>query len=117
MVLDRPSYKDLIDYLKSNLDVFSQSESPSAGVSKTVEDTIEQELGNQIIILCTQHDELETNHRSIIVREVDGIVYDIQQVLSDFWEQPVTDSQKSFIVEFVSLIKNVFDSEIATLID
>lgn len=117
MVIDRPSYKDLIDYLTSNIEVFRHpSDTPPEG-SKTVEDTVEQELGNQIIILCTQHDELETNHRSIIVREVDGIVYDIEQVLSEFWRQPVCPSQKQFIVEFVSLIKNVFDSEIATLLD
>lgn len=116
MVIDRPAYKELIDYLTSNLDVFKANQ-PIPQNAKTVEDLVELELGNQIILLCTQHDELETNHRSIIVREVDGIVYDIQQVLGDYWTQQATTEQQAFIIEFVGLVKNVFDSAIANLLD
>lgn len=117
MVIDKPAYVELIDYLTSNLDVFRQGPASEQSDNKIIEDLVEQEIGNQIIILCTQHDELETNHRSIIVREVDGIVYDIQQVLGVFWGQKATDEQKEFIVEFVGLIKNVFDTAIANLLD
>jgi len=116
MVIDKPAYEQLIDYLTSNKEVFHLDGEAPAG-SPTLEVVIEEEIGNQIITLCTQHDELETNHRSIIVREVDGIVYDIQQVLMEFWHNPVTESQVEFVHEFAGLVKNVFDSAIADLID
>jgi hypothetical protein len=117
MVIDKPAYEELIDYLTSNLDIFRSEQAKESATNKSIEDLIEQELGNQIITLCIQHDELETNHRSIIVREVDGIVYDIQQVLGVFWNRPATEEQRVFIVEYVGLIKNVFDTAIANLID
>lgn len=114
MVIDRPAYEELIDYLTSNLEVFHSKGTTEA---QTIEELVEVELGNQIILLCTQHDELETNHRSIIVREVDGIVYDIQQVLGGCWHNNVTQEQKAFLIEFIGLIKNVFDTAVANLLD
>ena len=116
MVTDKPAYDELIEYLSSNKSVFLESTSATDGMP-TVETLIEEEISEQIISLCSQHQELEANHRSVIVREVDGIVYDVQQVLSDFWEQNVTEDQAKFINEFAGLIKNVFDSQIADLID
>lgn len=49
------------------------------------------------------------------MREVDGIVYDLQEVLSGVIHQPVTIEQHAFIDEFAGLIKNLFDSAIADL--
>jgi len=116
MVTDKPAYDQLIDYLTSSKSIFVDDASPTDGMP-TVETLIEEEISEQIISLCSQHEELEANHRSIIVREVDGIVYDIQQVLIEFWQQPATEAQAQFINEFAGLVKNVFDSQIADLID
>ena len=116
MVLDKPAYLELIDYLSSSKEIFQNNEGASPN-SPTLEAVIEEQIGEQIITLCTQHDELETNHRSIIVREVDGIVYDIQQLLSEFWDKPAAPHQIEFVSEFAGLVKNVFDSAIADLID
>ena len=116
MVTDKAAYDQLIDYLASSKNIFLEDTSATDGMP-TVETLIEEEISEQIISLCSQHQELEANHRSVIVREVDGIVYDIQQVLSEFWEQPATEEQAKFINEFAGLIKNVFDSQIADLVD
>lgn len=116
MVLDKPSYEQLIDYLNSSKDIFHQDEVVEHG-APTLEELLEEEIAGQIIALCTQHDELETNHRSIIVREVDGIVYDLQQILSEYWQQPLSQAQVSFVKEFAGLVKNIFDSAIADLLD
>lgn len=116
MVIDKPAYEQLLEFLTSNKEVFHlEGEVDTSG--PTLEVLIEEEIGSQIITLCTQHDELETNHRSIIVREVDGIVYDIQQVLREYWDNPVNEGQKEFVHEFAGLVKNVFDSAIADLLD
>lgn len=115
MVTDKPAYDQLIDYLTTNKSLFHNSNPPEG--MPTVETLIEEEVSEQIISLCTQHDELETNHRAVIIREVDGIVYDIQQVLNEYWEQPATEEQAKFIHELAGLIKNIFDSAIADLLD
>ena len=116
MVLDKPAYEQLIDYLSSSKEIFQNNQGAAAD-APTLEAVIEEQIGEQIITLCTQHEELETNHRSIIVREVDGIVYDIQQLLSDYWEKPVAPHQIEFVAEFSGLVKNIFDSAIADLMD
>jgi len=115
MVTDKPAYDQLLDYLTSNKAVFSEGDSPV--IEATIESIIEEQISEQVIALCSQHEALEENHRSIIIREVDGIVYDIQQVLLEYWDKHATQEQSAFLCEFAGLIKNVFDSEIAALID
>jgi hypothetical protein len=116
MVIDKPAYNELIDYLNSSREIFHQDDFVD-DTAPTLEELIENQLAEQIITLCTQHDDLEQNHRSIIVREVDGIVYDLQQVLSEYWQQHLTAPQIEFVKEYTGLIKNVFDSAVAELMD
>lgn len=116
MVTDKPAYDQLIDYLTSSRSIFCNDSAPPEGMP-TIETLIEEEVSEQVIHLCTQHQSLEENHRAIIIREVDGIVYDIQQILQEFWQQNATEAQAEFIHEFAGLIKNIFDSEISELLD
>lgn len=112
MVTDKPGYEQLILFLSENLGLFA---TPGAPGNKTVLQCIEEQIAEQIINLCMQHQELEVNHRSVIVREVDGIVYDLQEVLGGVLEQPTNNMQREFIEEFAGLVKNLFDSQIADL--
>ena len=48
----------------------------------------------------------------MIIREVDEIVYDLEEILSGIINNQVTEEQLNFIVEFAGLIKNLFDTEI-----
>lgn len=116
MVTDKPAYDELIDYLASNKAIFSDADGTPQS-EPTIELIVEEQISEQVIALCTQHEALEQNHRAIIIREVDGIVYDIQQVLLEYWGKNATEAQAVFLCEFASLIKNVFDSEIAALLD
>lgn len=116
MVTDKPAYDELMEYLYSSRDIFAQRDNTLID-DLTLEALVEREIANQVIVLCSQHDDIEVNHRSIIVREVDGIVYDMQQVLYDHWQLPVTQAHVDFITEFAGLIKNIFDGAIADLLD
>jgi hypothetical protein len=76
---------------------------------------IENELSDQIISVCSQNKKLTFNQRNAIIREVDAIVYDLEEILSGVVDNLVTEPQHAFIIEFASLIKNLFDTEINNL--
>ncbi|GAA0664776.1 MULTISPECIES: DUF3802 family protein [Rheinheimera] len=116
MVTDKPGYEHLIQFLTEHLSLFEQRGPVVAG-AKTLGEVLEESIAEQIIQLCTQHTELEMNHRSMIVREVDGILYDFQEVLASVLEQPATAQQTELIQEISLLIKNLFDNAIADLMD
>lgn len=116
MVTNKEGYEHLIMYLTDNLGLFEKQGSVSPS-GLTVMELIEEHVVTHIMNICQQHQELEANHRSIIVREVDGIVYDLEEILSGVVDQPVTAEQEEFIQEFAGLIKNLFDSAINELMD
>jgi hypothetical protein len=116
MVTDKPGYEHLIQFLTEHLALFTEDGKLLAG-GKTIGAILEERIAEQIITLCTQHTELEMNHRSMIIREVDGIMYDFQEVLSSVLENKATAEQAELINEISLLIKNLFDSAIAILLD
>lgn len=115
MVTDTEGYIHIIEYLTEHLSLFENS---TIGASKadSVMSTIEQELCEQIIMVCSQNENLTFNIRNTIMREVDAIVYDLEEILSGVVNNPVTPEQLKFIVEFATLIKNLFDTEIHILL-
>jgi len=115
MVTDTESYIHIIEYLTEHLSFFENSNAadPSAD---TVIAVIEQELSEQIINVCSQNENLTFNQRNDIIREVDAILYDLQEVLSGVLNNPATEEQSQFINEFATLIKNIFDGEINILL-
>jgi len=66
--------------------------------------------------VCNQHQQLTEKHRFVIIREIDAIVGDLEEVLSSVWEVSPSHEQMEFMAEFVGLMKNLFDSELAKLI-
>lgn len=116
MVIDKPGYEHLIQFLTEHLALFTAA-GPASDSGKTIGILLEEKIAEQIITLCRQHDELETNHRALIVREIDGIMYDFQEVLSSVLNKPATEHQEELITEISLLIKNLFDNAIAALFD
>ncbi|HAW92299.1 MULTISPECIES: DUF3802 family protein [unclassified Arsukibacterium] len=116
MVTDQPGYEHLIQFLTEHLALFTEEGTVLAN-GKAIGVILEERIAEQIITLCTQHTELEINHRSMIIREVDGIMYDFQEVLSSVLEKKATAEQAELINEIALLIKNLFDSAIARLMD
>lgn len=112
MVIDQQGYDELIMYLTENLSLFEKQGVVQPGAPKVMA-LIEDNIAEQVIRFFMQHEDLSVDDRSVIMREVDGIVYDLQEVLSGVLNQPVTIEQHAFIDEFVGLVKNLFDSAVA----
>ncbi|MDX3774698.1 DUF3802 family protein [Chromatiaceae bacterium AAb-1] len=115
MVTDKPGYEHLIQFLTEHLYLFQQTGRVADG--KHIGVLLEERIAEQIITLCTQHTALEMNHRSQIIREVDGIMYDFQEILSSVLDKKATGEQAELINEISLLIKNLFDNAIADLMD
>lgn len=111
MVTDTDGYVHIIEYLTEHFSLFENS-SASGTSNETVMEVIEQELTEQVILVCSQNDKLSFNQRNTIIREVDAIVYDLEEILSGVINNVVTEEQKLFLKEFALLIKNLFDTEI-----
>lgn len=115
MVIDTEGYIHVIEYLTEHLSLFENT-TASTSSSDTVMSVIEVELSEQIISVCGQNEGLSFTQRNAIIREVDAIVYDLEEILSGVVNNPVTEPQGRFIKEFATLIKNLFDSEVSTLL-
>jgi len=111
MVTDTDGYIHIIEYLTEHLSFFENAQTAETDAD-TVIVIIEQELSEQIINVCSQNDALTFNQRNAIIREVDAIVYDLEEILASVVNNPATEAQCRFIKEFSGLIKNLFDSEI-----
>jgi hypothetical protein len=111
MVVDKQGYDELVMYLTYNLALFEKPGEIKPGAPKVME-LIEDVIAEHVIRICEQHTGLSTEQRSLIVREVDGIVYDLQEVLSSVVDQTVTQEQHQFIEEFAGLVKNLFDAAV-----
>ncbi len=113
MVTNTEGYIHIIEYLTQHLNLFENSSSATTNTSsETVIEVIEQELSEQIISVCGQNEALTFNQRNTIIREVDAIVYDLEEILSGVINNKVTPEQLHFIKEWSALIKNLFDTEI-----
>ena len=115
MVTDNEGYIHIIEYLTEHLSLFENTLAADDSAD-TVMAVIEVELSEQIISVCSQNQDLTFNQRNAIIREVDAIVYDLEEILSGVVNNPVTEQQSIFIKEFALLIKNLFDTEINKLL-
>ncbi|MCH1931847.1 DUF3802 family protein [Shewanella sp. A25] len=114
MVTDKDGYVHLIQYLTEHLGLFETSD--KAHVSDdTVMELFEEQLSAQIIMVCGQNPSLTFSERNTLIREVDAIVYDLEEILASVANHNATPEQTLFITEFSGLIKNLFDQEIAKL--
>jgi len=116
MVTDTEGYIHIIEYLTEHLSLFEHSAAKNAPADSVMA-TIEEELSNQIITVCSQNEALTFNLRNTIIREVDAIVYDLEEILSGVVDHQVTPEQITFIKEFSGLIKNLFDTEIHQMLN
>jgi uncharacterized protein DUF3802 len=111
MVTDTDGYIHIIEYLTEHLSLF-EGTAVTAANNITVIEVIEEQLSAQIITVCSQNQDLTFNQRNGIIREVDAILYDLEEILSGVINNPATHQQIDFLTEFAALIKNLFDTEI-----
>jgi hypothetical protein len=112
MVTDKEGYIHLVQFLTENLGLF---ETPDSAVvsTDTVMELFEEQLSAQIIMVCGQNPSLSFAERNMIIREVDAIVYDLEEILATVANHYATPAQTLFITDFSGLIKNLFDQEIS----
>lgn len=115
MVTDKDGYIHLIQYLTEHLGLFETSDNNSFA-SETVMELFEEQLSAQIIMVCGQNPQLSFAQRNMVIREIDAIVYDLEEILASVANHNATPEQSIFITEFSGLIKNLFDQEIDNLL-
>ncbi|WP_144208730.1 DUF3802 family protein [Shewanella donghaensis] len=111
MVTDKDGYIHLIQYLTEHLGLFEVSEATNIN-NQTVIELFEDQLSAQIIMVCGQNPNLSFEQRNKVIREIDAIIYDLEEILAGVAKHNATADQIVFITEFSGLIKNLFDKEI-----
>lgn len=114
MVTDKEGYMHLIQYLTEHLGIFEHSQQSTS--NETVMALFEQQLAAQIMMVCGQNPKLSFEQRNIVIREIDSIVNDLEEILARVADHKATVEQSLFITEFSGLIKNLFDHEITQLL-
>ncbi|MCG9696860.1 DUF3802 family protein [Shewanella sp. Isolate11] len=114
MVTDTDGYIHLIQYLTEHLGLFEASEN-MADNDHTIMELFEEQLAAQIIMVCGQNPRLTFSERNMVIREIDAIVYDLEEILAKVADHKASVEQSIFISDFSGLIKNLFDQQIALL--
>ncbi|MFT5879222.1 MAG: hypothetical protein ACI86X_000312 [Moritella sp.] len=115
MITNSEGYIQLIHFLADNLVIFENSSQPQSSAAESIGDIFSEHIANNTIIVCNQHVNLTEKHRFVIIREIDAIVSDMEEVLSAAWNRAPNEAQMEFIDEFIGLVKNLFDSELTKL--
>ena len=115
MVTDKEGYIHLIQYLTEHLGLFESSEN-NVAATETVMELFEEQLSAQIIMVCGQNPQLSFAERNMVIREIDAIVYDLEEILASVANHLATPEQSIFITEFSGLIKNLLDQEVDHLL-
>ena len=110
MVVESDGYIALIEYLVESLGLF-ESQQQGTG-SQTIEDLVSNRVADNLMAICEQNPQLDPKVRFMIMQEADAVVADLEEVLSAVWLRAPTPAQHAFLDEFISLIKNLFDSTI-----
>ncbi len=69
----------------------------------------------QLMAVFSQNPDIEQDIRFQLMQEADSVMADLHQVLEGVWLREPTNEQINFLEDFISLVKNLFDSAIAKL--
>ena len=112
MVVETDGYLALIEHLSFNLDIFT-TELGDTG-SESIEDVVTDMIASNIMVIFEQNPELHASVRFKLLKEADAVVEDLGEVLAGVWNKKATNEQITFLDEYVALVKNLFDTAIAT---
>lgn len=115
MITSSEGYIQLIYFLSDNLSIFENVSPSSTSNQSTVGEIFSDHIANNTIAVCNQHPDLTEKQRFQIIREIDAIVHDMEEVLSSAWDRAPSCEQMNFIEEFIGLTKNLFDTELQRL--
>jgi hypothetical protein len=111
MVVESDGYIALIEYLVESLGLFESQQ--QGGGAQTIEDLVSNRVADNLMAICEQNPQLDPKVRFLIMQEADAVVADLEEVLSAVWLSAPSEAQQAFLIEFIDLIKNLFDSTIS----
>lgn len=111
MVVESEGYIALIEYLVESLGLFEAQH--QGGEGETIETLVSSKVAGNLMAICEQNPRLDAKIRFAIMQEADAVVDDLEEVLSAVWLRIPTPEQKAFLIEFIDLIKNLFDSVVS----
>ncbi|RQW63594.1 DUF3802 family protein [Vibrio viridaestus] len=111
MVVDKEGYTALIEHLALNLDIFTKDGDTG---QESVEDVVTDMIASNIMAIFEQNPELHSSVRFKLLKEADIVAEDLGEVLAGCWTKRATNEQIIFLDEYIALVKNLFDSAVAT---
>ncbi|WP_413110743.1 DUF3802 family protein [Thaumasiovibrio sp. DFM-14] len=111
MVVESEGYNALIEYFTLHLYLF-ESNIGEVG-QETIEDVVMDMIASNLMAVFGQNPDLESNFRFKLMQEADKVMEDLNEVLSSVWQSCPTNEQIAFLEDYISLVKNLFDSAIA----
>ena len=112
MVVETDGYLALIEHLSFNLDVFTSDKGDTG--SESVEDIVTDMISTNIMAIFEQNPEMHASVRFQLLKEADAVVADLGEVLAGVWAKKATNEQIVFLDEDIALVKNLFDTAVAT---
>lgn len=112
MVVETDGYLALIEHLAFNLEIFASDDGDIG--KESVEDVVTDMVASNIMAIFQQNPELHSSVRFQLLKEADMVVEDLGEVLAGVWGKPATNGQILFLDEYIALVKNLFDSAVAT---
>jgi len=116
MITRSDGYVALIEYLTESLSLFEVvvTTNPNA---PTVRLFIKYQMTEQLVAIFIQNPKLLPEEKLHIVAEFEAVTQDLLEILSRNLEHQIDSNQQSFIIDFVGLLKNLFDSILCESID
>lgn len=112
MIIETEGYLSLIEYLTENLTVFIAQHHGEIVGNETVEIVVMDLISSNIMSIFERNPDLPQEINFKLLSETDAVVADLEEVLAGCWHKQATNNQILFLEEYISLIKNLFDSVI-----
>ncbi|WP_087017761.1 DUF3802 family protein [Thaumasiovibrio subtropicus] len=111
MVVESEGYHALIEHFTEHLALFEKG--GEEGGQECIEDVVMDMIASNLMVVFQQNPDLDADFRFKLMQEADNVMEDLSEVLSSVWTCCPTNEQIAFLEDYISLVKNLFDSAIA----
>lgn len=111
MVVESDGYHALIEYFTEHLSVFAVSGTDAS--EETVENVVTDLIATNLMAVFGQNPDLEPEFRFKLMQEADAVLDDMAEMLGGLWQKNPGIEQINFLEDYISLVKNLFDSVIS----
>ncbi len=111
MVVESEGYHALIEHFTAHLDLFERGGEEDG--QESIEDVVMDMIASNLMAVMQQNPDLDSDFRFKLMQEADNVMEDLNEVLSSVWMCCPTNEQIGFLEDYISLVKNLFDSAIA----